>query len=338
MSMSFSKMTMILSRTRWLSVWVLMACTPPAPPMSPASPVSPVSPAPSTPSTATATPAPSSSVALITAGDIAQCDQAAPADSAAARTAALTQGLLAQDAKAQVLTLGDNTYPDGKPAEFAQCYAPTWGAFLDRTWGIPGNHDYRTQEASGYYDYFGKAAGPERRGYYAQSLNGWTILALNSNLGGKAMDAQLAFVKQALADNTQGCVLAAWHHPVYTSSIRVPELTMRPVWRLLQDAKADVILVGHEHYYEQLSRLNYLGDMDEQTGIESFVVGTGGAKLYVAGAKHLASVKQIVQQYGVMRWQLMPGHAHWEFINTQNEALTQGRISCKAKRDERSKL
>jgi acid phosphatase type 7 len=277
------------------------------------------------------------SVTLIAAGDIAQCDKSPAAQSAAAKTAVLTQRLLAVDAKAQVLTLGDNTYPDGTAEEFKECYAPTWGQFLARTWPTPGNHDYRTKDASAYYDYFAAAAGPERRGYYTQELNGWTILALNSNVSGKSEDAQLAFVKQALAQNRSGCVLAAWHHPAYTSSIRPPETTMRSVWKLLQEAKADLILQGHEHYFEYLSPLSWQGIPDVQNGITSFVVGTGGAKLYVSGAKQAASEKLIVQQYGVMRLHLNPGSAHWEFINTENELMAQGNIACKAKeRDTRS--
>ncbi len=278
-------------------------------------------------------------VTLIAAGDIAQCDKAPAAQSAAAKTAALTLRLLGSDAtadakadaKAHVLTLGDNTYPDGAADEFTDCYAPTWGQFVARTWPTPGNHDYRTKEASGYYDYFAAAAGPERRGYYAQQLNGWTLLSLNSNVSGKADDAQLAFVKQALAQNTSGCVLAAWHHPVYTSSIRPPELMMRPVWKLLQEANADVILSAHEHYFEQLAPLTWQGVPDAQNGVASFVVGTGGAKLYVVGAKKEGSEKLIVQQYGVMRLHLSPGGAHWEFINTESEALAQGHITCKPK-------
>jgi acid phosphatase type 7 len=288
------------------------------------------------PTNATIT-APKQAHTLITAGDIAQCDKAPAAQSAAAKTATLAQRLLATDSKAQVLTLGDNTYPDGAASEFTECYAPTWGQFLARTWPTPGNHDYRTKDASGYYDYFAAAAGPQRRGYYAQQLNGWTILALNSNVSGNAADAQLAFVQQALAQNALGCVLAAWHHPVYTSSIRPPELTMRPVWKLLQEANADVILSAHEHYFEQLAPLTWQGTPDAQNGVASFVVGTGGAKLYVAGAKKEGSEKLITQQHGVMRMHLSPGSAHWEFVNTENEALAQGRIACKPKgRDTKS--
>ena len=80
-----------------------------------------------------------------------------------------------------VFTAGDNVYNDGTTAQFASCYHPTWGRHKDRTRPAPGNHDYNTSNASGYYDYFGAAAGPAGRGYYSYDLGDWHIIALNSN-------------------------------------------------------------------------------------------------------------------------------------------------------------
>src|SRR5262245_5791047 len=100
-------------------------------------------------------------VAIVAAGDIADCRKAEPAASPAAQTAALIRS-----DDAVVLTLGDNTYPVGAPAEYVDCFEPTWGRFKPRIRPSPGNHDYLTDGAAGYYGYFGDAAGPERRGYY----------------------------------------------------------------------------------------------------------------------------------------------------------------------------
>ena len=61
--------------------------------------------------------------------------------------------------EATVLTLGDNAYEDGTPQEFANCYAPSWGRYKDRTKPSPGNHEYQSRGAEGYFDYFGEAAG-----------------------------------------------------------------------------------------------------------------------------------------------------------------------------------
>ena len=74
--------------------------------------------------------------------------------------------------------LGDNTYPVGLLKEFEECYAPTWGQFKQRTHPSPGNHEYYTPHAVGYYTYFGETAGPGRRGYYSFAHGGWHILSL----------------------------------------------------------------------------------------------------------------------------------------------------------------
>jgi hypothetical protein len=54
-----------------------------------------------------------------------------------------------------VATLGDNAYPAGTPEDFAACYAPSWGGARKRTSPTPGNHDYVTVGAHGYFGYFG---------------------------------------------------------------------------------------------------------------------------------------------------------------------------------------
>ena len=71
------------------------------------------------------------------AGDIADCRYNRAADSGAAGTAAI---IARGDPEALILTLGDHTYPKGAPAEFSDCYAPTWGQFKARTRPTPGNH------------------------------------------------------------------------------------------------------------------------------------------------------------------------------------------------------
>ena len=77
--------------------------------------------------------------------------------------------------------LGDNAYPDGTTAEFANCYDPTWGRHKARTRPAVGNHEYGTTGATGYYGYFGAAAGDAQKGYYSYDLGAWHIIVLNSN-------------------------------------------------------------------------------------------------------------------------------------------------------------
>src|SRR5207302_4298269 len=81
---------------------------------------------------------------LLAAGDIAGCSW----------TADEATGLLLDASPGEVAALGDNAYEDGTPDEYAQCYDPAWGRALSRTRPTPGNHDYHTAGAAGYFGYF----------------------------------------------------------------------------------------------------------------------------------------------------------------------------------------
>ena len=108
---------------------------------------------------------------LVAAGDIATCGQ--PGHAATAALLDTIPGVVA--------TLGDMAYPDGTAAEFRDCYGPTWGRHLARTRPSPGNHEYQTAGASGYYGYFGAAAGDPTKGYYSYDVGAWHVVVLNSN-------------------------------------------------------------------------------------------------------------------------------------------------------------
>ena len=86
----------------------------------------------------------SGSAVLVGAGDISSCSN--NNDEA---TAKLLDGI-----SGTVFVLGDNTYSSGTATEYANCYDPTWGRHKSRTKPIPGNHDYNTSGASGYFNYF----------------------------------------------------------------------------------------------------------------------------------------------------------------------------------------
>ena len=157
-----------------------------------------------------------------------------------------------------IATLGDNAYRSGSAQEYADCYDPTWGTEKARTRPAAGNHDYGTPDARGYFDYFGAAAGDRGEGYYSYDLGAWHVVVINSNcdaIGGcEADSAQGRWLRTDLASHQATCTLAYWHHPLFSSGIEHggnPE--MRPIWQLLYDAGADVVLSGHEHNYERFS-------------------------------------------------------------------------------------
>src|SRR5690349_15459540 len=80
-----------------------------------------------------------------------------------------------------VFTLGDNQYGQGELKNYNIAYAASWGRLKAITYPVPGNHDYLTAGATGYYTYFGAAAGDPTQGYYSYDLGAWHLIALNSN-------------------------------------------------------------------------------------------------------------------------------------------------------------
>src|SRR5215204_822641 len=100
---------------------------------------------------------PSPSAEVVAAGDIASC--CTEGDEA---TAELVEGI-----DGTVLALGYEAYPRGTAANFEECYGPSWGHFKGRTKPVPGNHEYYTEGARGYFEYFGEAEGDPEEGYYS---------------------------------------------------------------------------------------------------------------------------------------------------------------------------
>jgi acid phosphatase type 7 len=145
---------------------------------------------------------------LLAAGDIASCSSDGDEQTAA---------LVRARPRAVVATLGDNVYEDGRLDEFERCYAPTWGRAKSRTKPAPGNHEYHTEAAAGYFAYFGRRAGEPARGWYSYRLGSWHVLVLNSNCehvdGCQRGSAQEGWLRRTLAANRVTCTLAYWHHP-----------------------------------------------------------------------------------------------------------------------------
>ena len=206
---------------------------------------------------------------LVGAGDIGVCGS-----SASAATAAVIDGI-----DGTVMTLGDNAYPDGSDADYASCYDPTWGHLKPRTRPVAGNHEYVTESGRPYYDYFGDAAGPRSKGWYSYDQAGWHIVVLNSNVDMSTSSEQLTWLRSDLAAHPTVCAAAMWHHPRFSSGEYAPGVaSVADAWNTLYDAGVDVVLNGHEHYYERFAPMNRIGTPDP-TGIRAFTVGTGGTPL-----------------------------------------------------------
>jgi hypothetical protein len=258
---------------------------------------------------------------LVGAGDIAKCDRTG--DEA---TADLLDGVFASHVEGLVFTTGDNVYPNGLPTEFANCYDPNWGRHKRRTRPSPGNHDYHTSEASGYFDYFGETAGEPGKGYYSYDLGEWHIIVINSNCskieGCDEGSPQEQWLRSDLETHSEVCTLAYWHHPLFSSGQHGNSPIMKPIWETLYEYGVDVVLNGHDHDYERFAPQDPDGEADSERGIRQFVVGSGGRSHYAFPEDPLPNSEvRNDDTYGILKLTLHSSGYDWEFIPVEGKTF-----------------
>jgi acid phosphatase type 7 len=234
-----------------------------------------------------------------------------------------------------VLTLGDNQYEIGALTAFQRYYNPTWGAVKAITHPAPGNHEYGTPQAAGYFAYFGAAAGDRTKGYYSFNLGSWHLIALNSNcdsVGGCDRGSpQELWLRADLAQHQNACTLAYWHHPRFVSgSVHEGDTRMEAFWQALYEFHADVVLSSHAHNYERFALQTPTGTADPANGIREFIVGTGGRNLHLFGPTVAPnSVVRHDETFGVLKMTLHATSYDWEFIPEAGKTFTDsGTASC----------
>ncbi len=258
--------------------------------------------------------APADTFVLVGAGDIASCSSLEGARATAK---------LIEQIPGTVFAAGDLAYEHGTAEEFSECYGTTWGRFKDRTMPAPGNHEYASNHGRAYFDYWGKRAGADGKGYYSFDLGSWHVIALNTNCGGPGVGGcgqgsdQEKWLKEDLAAHPNSCVAAFGHHALYSSGLLKkhaihPEL--RDLWRDLYAAHAALMLAGHEHSYERFAPQDPDGNADETNGIREIVVGTGGRSHHPLGMPLPNSEVRNADTFGVLKLTLSPGKYRWEFV------------------------
>lgn len=172
-----------------------------------------------------------------------------------------------------VLMLGDNIYDRHTPRDYERKFEEPYRALLDA--GVTfhaaiGNHD-----DPGQVDYARFNMGGRR--YYTFRRNERRLAGLAGAgvrffaLDSRSFDpAQLAWLRDELAQSKTAWKICLFHHPLYTSgryraAARALRVALEPI---LVDGDVDVVLSGHEHFYERLQ---------PQRGISYFISGAAGS-------------------------------------------------------------
>ena len=217
-----------------------------------------------------------------------------------------------------VITVGDNNYPDGAAetidaniGQFYRAFIHPYqggygqGADINRFFPTLGNHDWTTDNAQPYLDYF-TLPGNER--YYDFTWGPVHFFALDSDSrepdGVGSSSPQAAWLQAGLASSTAPWNIVYMHHPPYSSGMHGSvDWTRWPY----QEWGADAVLSGHDHTYERL-----LVD-----GFPYFINGLGGGAIYYFVDILDGSQIRYNDDYGAMLVDADPGQITFQFITRQ---------------------
>jgi hypothetical protein len=256
------------------------------------------------------------------------CTPGSAVTSSACRQGAVSDLVVNDPANQLLLALGDLQYENGGLAGFQSTYDASYGRIKAKTRPTIGNHEYGTAGASGYFTYWGAAAGAAGKGYYSYDVGDtWHVVTLNSNcdvVSCAAGSAQDQWLRADLAATTRPCVLATFHHPRFSSSFS--NTPVGPFWNALQQYGADVVLNGHEHSYERFNPQLPTG-VAAGNGIQEFVVGTGGRSLDGFG-RALSTSALRLSTFGVLKLGLADGSYTWQFVDQNGTVRDSGSRAC----------
>ena len=165
-----------------------------------------------------------------------------------------------------MLFLGDLAYESGTPGQFESRFFAVYRDFMRYVPVYPaiGNHERRTREGRPYFEAF---VLPEPERYYSFDWGDVHFVSIDTT---ERNAEQLIWLDQDLAKNKLPWVIVFGHHPMYTNSLRGPQLWIRRAFaKILTRHKVDLVLTGHEHQYERF----------KVGGVNYIVSGGGGGQL-----------------------------------------------------------
>ncbi|MBI5963834.1 MAG: metallophosphoesterase [Chloroflexi bacterium] len=220
-----------------------------------------------------------------------------------------------------IVTLGDNNYNAGGAgtidANIGQYYhdyifpytgSYGAGAATNKFFPILGNHDWIAANAQPYLNYF-SLPGNERYYDFVQGPVHFFMLDSDPHEpdGNAVVDAQAAWLENALAASSSSWNIVLLHHAPFSSALHGSNATLQ--WPY-EAWGADAVLAGHDHTYERIINGT----------IPFFVNGLGGASIYNFGAPIAGSQLRFNADYGAMLVDADAAYVNFKFI-TRSGAL-----------------
>jgi len=165
-----------------------------------------------------------------------------------------------------VAMLGDNIYGGQRASDFKRKFEDPYGPLLEakvKFYATLGNHDGTNER---YYKPFNM----DGKRYYSFKRGDVEFFALDSNY----MDPeQVSWLRKGLSESDSRWKICFFHHPLYSDGkAHGPDLDLRKrLEPIFVEHGVNVVLAGHEHFYERLRPKN---------GISYFVLGNSGELRY----------------------------------------------------------
>jgi acid phosphatase type 7 len=161
-----------------------------------------------------------------------------------------------------VLTVGDNSYPNGAAEEWDPKFFLPFAPLLPYATLAPalGDHEYLTPGAQGYLDAFELPEAPANERYYSFDWGDLHVAVVDSNcvdpLGGKPIGCtaaqMVAWLDEDLRQSQAPWKVVTLHRPAlasgrYGTSVKVAQALVP----LFEAHQVDLVLQGHNHFYER---------------------------------------------------------------------------------------
>jgi hypothetical protein len=225
-------------------------------------------------------------------------------------------------AQGWLLELGDLAYATATRERLLECHEPFFGPqrFAKRL-AVPGNHDARDPGLAGFRSLFPQAV-PR-----AVDFENWRLLMLDSNLRDELWGRQIVWTQAAIKESAGRCLIAAWHHPAWSSGRHGDNAFAQPLWAQLAGV-ASFTLHGHDHHYERLAPRDAAGTAMAK-GTPSFVAGNGGASLYPLPERLKEGSVATFKEWGYLRLDLAGETYRWKAVGVSGRVFDEGRGECR---------
>lgn len=212
-----------------------------------------------------------------------------------------------------VLMMGDNMYGAEKAQDFKVKFEDVYQPILDegvKFYATLGNHDESNQR---FYEKF-NMNGEE---YLRFTKGEVAFYNLNSNYMDKR---QIKWIEEQLAKDDSKWKIAFLHHPPYSSGGKHGSSTdIRDILEpMFIKYGVDVVLAGHEHFYERLK---------PQKGIYYFITGAGG-KLRPGDVKKGSPLTEVAfdRDLSFMLIEITKDEMHFQVIARDGATVDSGMI------------